>query len=66
METVCSSETLASTDKSARHQNPEEEHHYPHRRENLKGLRMFDFHKTIFLDRLNETSTAQGIPCSIH
>jgi hypothetical protein len=27
METVCFSETLASTDKSTRHQNPEE-HHY--------------------------------------
>jgi hypothetical protein len=30
------SETLASTDESARRQNPEEQHHHPHRSENLK------------------------------
>jgi hypothetical protein len=35
METVCFSETLASTDESIRRQNPEE-HHHPHRRENFK------------------------------
>jgi hypothetical protein len=33
METVCFSETLASTDESTRRQNPEE---HSHRRENLK------------------------------
>jgi hypothetical protein len=38
METVCFSETLASTDESTRRQNPEEYHHHqPHRRENLKS-----------------------------
>jgi hypothetical protein len=31
METVCCSETLASTDQPTRRQNPEE-HHHPHRR----------------------------------
>jgi hypothetical protein len=36
METVCFSETLATTDESTRRQNPEE-HHHPHRRENLKS-----------------------------
>jgi hypothetical protein len=38
-ETVCFSETMASTDiyKSTRRQNPEEKHHHPHRRENLKS-----------------------------
>jgi hypothetical protein len=35
METVCFSETLASTDESTRRHNPEE--HHPHRRENLKS-----------------------------
>jgi hypothetical protein len=34
MKTVCISETLGSTYESTRPQNPE--HHYPHRRENLK------------------------------
>jgi hypothetical protein len=28
METVCFSETLASTDESTQHQNPEEHHHH--------------------------------------
>jgi hypothetical protein len=37
METVCFSETLASTDESARPQNPEEQQYHPHRRENLKS-----------------------------
>jgi hypothetical protein len=37
METVGFSETLASTDESTRRQNPEEQHHHPHRRENLKS-----------------------------
>jgi hypothetical protein len=36
METVRFSETLASTDKSTRRQNPEQ-HYHPHRRENLKS-----------------------------
>jgi hypothetical protein len=35
MEAACFSETVASTDESTRRQNPEE-HHHPHRRENLK------------------------------
>jgi hypothetical protein len=38
METVCFSETLASTDESTRLQNPEDHHHHHlHRRENLKS-----------------------------
>jgi hypothetical protein len=40
METVCFSETLASTDESTRRQNPQEHHHHhhhPHRRDNLKS-----------------------------
>jgi hypothetical protein len=37
METVCFSETLASTEESTRRQNPEE-HHQPHRRENYFDL----------------------------
>jgi hypothetical protein len=36
METECFSETLATTDKYARRQNPDD-HHHPHRRENLKS-----------------------------
>jgi hypothetical protein len=36
METVCFSETLTSADEATRRQNPEE-HHDPHRRENLKS-----------------------------
>jgi hypothetical protein len=36
METEHFSETLASTDESTRRQNPDE-HHHPHRRENLKS-----------------------------
>jgi hypothetical protein len=36
METVCFSETLASTDESTRRQNTEEQYHHPHCRENLK------------------------------
>jgi hypothetical protein len=35
METVCFSETLASTDESTRRQNPED--HHPHRHENLRS-----------------------------
>jgi hypothetical protein len=38
METVYFPETLASTDESTRHQNSEEQHYHPHRRENLKSL----------------------------
>jgi hypothetical protein len=37
METVCFSETLASTNESTRRQNPEEEHYHLHRRESLKS-----------------------------
>jgi hypothetical protein len=37
METVCFSETLPCTYESTRHQNPEEEPHHPHSRENLKS-----------------------------
>jgi hypothetical protein len=36
MEAVCSSETLASTNKSTRRYYPEDQHRYLHRRENLK------------------------------
>jgi hypothetical protein len=36
METVSFSEMLASRDESTRLQNPEE-HHHPHRRENLRS-----------------------------
>jgi hypothetical protein len=36
METICFSETLASTDESTRRPN-QEEHNNPHRRENLKS-----------------------------
>jgi hypothetical protein len=36
METVCSSETLASTDESTQRQNPEEKHHL-HLREKLNS-----------------------------
>jgi hypothetical protein len=36
METLCFSETLASTDKPTGRQNPEEHHHPPHSRENRK------------------------------
>jgi hypothetical protein len=39
METVCFSETLASTDESTRRQNPEEEHYHPRHSENLKSHR---------------------------
>jgi hypothetical protein len=35
METLCSSETLVSTYKSTRRQNPEDQQHHRHRRENL-------------------------------
>jgi hypothetical protein len=38
METVCFSETLASTNESTRRQNPKEQHRHVHRRENLKSL----------------------------
>jgi endo-1,4-beta-D-glucanase Y len=38
MEAVCFSETLASTYQSRQRQNPEE-HHHPHRRENLKSYK---------------------------
>jgi hypothetical protein len=34
MVTVCFSETLATADESTRRQNPKEQHHHPHRREN--------------------------------
>jgi hypothetical protein len=37
MESVCFSETLASTDDSTQRQNPEEHHHHPHCRENLRS-----------------------------
>jgi hypothetical protein len=37
METVCSSETLVSTFKSTRRNNPEDQHHHLHRSENLKS-----------------------------
>jgi hypothetical protein len=38
METVCFYETLASIDESTQCQNPEEQqHHHPHRCENLKS-----------------------------
>jgi hypothetical protein len=37
MDTVCFSETLASTEESTRRRNPEEQNHHPHRRENLKS-----------------------------
>jgi hypothetical protein len=43
METVRFSETLASNSQSTRRPNPEEHHHYRHRRENLK------FHISIYL-----------------
>jgi hypothetical protein len=36
-EILCFSETLAFTGESSRCQNPEEQHHHPHRRENLKS-----------------------------
>jgi hypothetical protein len=36
MEIIFFSETLASTDEPARRPNPEEHHHRPHRREDLK------------------------------
>jgi hypothetical protein len=36
LEPVCFSETMASTGEATRRQNPEE-HHHPHRRENLKS-----------------------------
>jgi hypothetical protein len=39
METVCFSETLASTGGSTRRQNPAE-HHHPRRRENLKSYKI--------------------------
>jgi hypothetical protein len=37
VEIVCISETLASTYESTQLQNPEEQYHHPHRRENLKS-----------------------------
>jgi hypothetical protein len=37
MDTVCFSETFSSIYESPRRQNPEERHHVPHRRENLKS-----------------------------
>jgi hypothetical protein len=43
MGTVCFSETLASTDKSTRHQNPEEKHHHPHCHKNLKSHIVYSF-----------------------
>jgi hypothetical protein len=45
-DTVCFSETLASTDESTRRQNPEEHHHHLHRHENLKS------HPIIFIRHL--------------
>jgi hypothetical protein len=46
METVCFSETLAPTNQSTWHQNPEEHHHHhPHHLENLKS------HKIFYIDR---------------
>jgi hypothetical protein len=48
METICFSETVASTDESTRRQNPEDHHHHhPHRRENLKCLNN-NFHNAFF------------------
>jgi hypothetical protein len=40
-ETVCFSETLASTDESTRRQNPDH-HHHLHRRENLISQKLPD------------------------
>jgi hypothetical protein len=37
MDPVWFSETMASTDESTRRQNPEEQHHHPHRSEKLKS-----------------------------
>jgi hypothetical protein len=37
MEEECFSETLASTDKSTRRYNPEDQHRHLHRRENLRS-----------------------------
>jgi hypothetical protein len=41
METVCFSETLASTDESTRHQNSEDHHHNILRRKNLNSHKHF-------------------------
>jgi hypothetical protein len=41
LQSLCFSETLASTDESTRRQNPEEHHHHPHHRENLKSYVRF-------------------------
>jgi hypothetical protein len=37
MEAVCASETLVPTYESTRRYNPEDQHQYLHRRENLKS-----------------------------
>jgi hypothetical protein len=46
MKTVCFSEMLAYTNESTQCQNPEEQHHPPHCRENLK------FHSNGFIVKL--------------
>jgi hypothetical protein len=42
METVCFSETLTTADECTRRQIPEEQHHHPHHRENLKSRNVVD------------------------
>jgi hypothetical protein len=50
METVCFSETLASTNKSARRQNPE--YHHPHRRKNLKSHRVIVYNTRLLMKKV--------------
>jgi hypothetical protein len=62
METVCFSEKLESNNESTRRQNPEE-HHHPHRRENLKNQSLIQNIKNSHRDSLCSTLTehAQSI-----
>jgi hypothetical protein len=48
IETVCLSETLASTGEATRRQNPEE-HHHPHRRENLRSQQIRGMFRIFYL-----------------
>jgi hypothetical protein len=64
METVCISEMLTSTNESTQRQNPEEQHHHPHRRGNLKPHNLqnalykplFPFHHSLTRDTKSDTS----------
>jgi hypothetical protein len=56
METICVSETLASTYESTWRQNPKQERRHPHRRENLKTQSSELCLKTLFLHPRKHTT----------